>query len=447
MIGAGDALEFVISQFAVGAVDKDAELSGVDEEGLAVAFSELAVCLATSQKPEADGDLCGVEELARESDHAVDEVFFDEAFADLPFAGGVAAHRAVGEDKACDAGGGEVVDHVLDPGEVGVANGGRAELPAGIFAEVLTAPVGDVEGGIGENEVSLEVFVEVAAKRIGVLGAEVGVDATDRKVHLAQAPGRVVAFLAIDGEVADASAMRQDKFFTLNEHPAGTAAGVVDAAFVGFDHLNEELDDRLRRVELPSPFPFGAGELAEEVFVNAAEDVFAAGFGIPQADFGEEVDEFAEALFIEGGSGVVFGEDAFEGRVVFLDEGHRLIDELADVVRFVFVVGVDVAGFGVIGDKLPAGFIRDPEDILGEVFVAVFGIGKIVFGELIVEFLEGIGDVFEEDQAEDNVLVFGGVHVSTEQIGGRPEGLFEAEVGGGIVGLGFVSGGFTWHCR
>ena len=48
-------------------------------------------------------------------------------------------------------------------------------------------------------------------------------------------------------------------------------------------------------------------------------------------------------------------------------------------------------------------------------------------------FLEGVGDVFEEDQAEDDVLVLGGVHVAAQLVGGLPELLLEAEIG--AVGL------------
>jgi len=47
--------------------------------------------------------------------------------------------------------------------------------------------------------------------------------------------------------------------------------------------------------------------------------------------------------------------------------------------------------------------------------------------------LEGVGDVFEEDEAEDDVLVFRRVHVVAQLVGGEPELGLEAEVGGGIV--------------
>ena len=37
--------------------------------------------------------------------------------------------------------------------------------------------------------------------------------------------------------------------------------------------------------------------------------------------------------------------------------------------------------------------------------------------ELGVLLLEGVGDVLEEDQAEDDVLVLGGVHVAAQGVG------------------------------
>ena len=47
-------------------------------------------------------------------------------------------------------------------------------------------------------------------------------------------------------------------------------------------------------------------------------------------------------------------------------------------------------------------------------------------------FLEGVGDVFEEDEAEDDVLVFRRVHVVAELVGGEPELGLEADGGGGL---------------
>jgi len=38
--------------------------------------------------------------------------------------------------------------------------------------------------------------------------------------------------------------------------------------------------------------------------------------------------------------------------------------------------------------------------------------------------LESIGDIFDENQAKHDVLVFGGVHIGAQFIGGGPQGLF-----------------------
>ncbi len=81
------------------------------------------------------------------------------------------------------------------------------------------------------------------------------------------------ALLAVDGDVADAAAVLLDELFRLHEHAARAAAGVVDAALVGLDHLDQRADDRARRVELAAALAFRAGELAEEIFVDAAEQV------------------------------------------------------------------------------------------------------------------------------------------------------------------------------
>src|SRR5437879_6282762 len=58
-------------------------------------------------------------------------------------------------------------------------------------------------------------------------------------------------------------------------------------------------------------------------------------------------------------------------------------------------------------------------------------------GELGVLGLEGVGDVLEEDETEDDVLVLGRVHVVAPRVRGGPELGLEAEVGGGVV-LGFL---------
>lgn len=201
---------------------------------------------------------------------------------------------------------------IQDQGEVGVAPLGRrilmslivltlrapvgrpcrfAPLPAHVV--VFAEPVGVVEGRVGEDVVGAEVGMEVAPEGVGVLGAEVGLDAAQGEVHDGEATGGGVALLAVDADVAKLVAVGFDEFFRLHEHAAGAAAGIVDAAFVRGEHLDEEADDALRGVELAAFFALSAGELAEEVFVDATEDVFRAAGLVAHADRADEVDEFA----------------------------------------------------------------------------------------------------------------------------------------------------------
>ena len=65
-------------------------------------------------------------------------------------------------------------------------------------------------------------------------------------------------------------------FSRLHEHAAGAAAGVVNAALVGGEHLDQQPDDADGGVELAAVLAFGAGELGEEILVDAAEQVLGA---------------------------------------------------------------------------------------------------------------------------------------------------------------------------
>ena len=52
-----------------------------------------------------------------------------------------------------------------------------------------------------------------------------------------------------------------------------------------------------------------------------------------------------------------------------------------------------------------------------------------------VPFLDGVGDVLEEQQAEGNVPVLGRVHVAAQGVSHLPELGFVADGGGGRVRL------------
>ncbi len=95
-------------------------------------------------------------------------------------------------------------------------------------------------------------------------------------------------------------------------------------------------------------------------------------------------------LLVETGPGVVLGEHPLRGHVVALDGGHRVIDKGPD--GRLRRLGLEVG---------PAGLLGHPEDSDGAVLVRILGIGAL--GRLGLEYgvmgLEGIRDVFEEDEA------------------------------------------------
>jgi hypothetical protein len=70
----------------------------------------------------------------------------------------------------------------------------------------------------------------------------------------------------------------------------------------------------------------------------------------------------------------------------------------------------------------PTRLRRHPENANGFVLVDILRVSALVFFglQLLVLLLEGIGDVLQEEQAENDVLVLGGVHAAAQRVGGFP---------------------------
>ena len=251
---------------------------------------------------------------------------------------------------------------MLHPGEVGVAGGRDAVLPARVVVFNAGVPLFHVKGWIGHDEVGAQVGVFVVTEGVGRFAAEVEVDATDSHVHGRQAPGGGVGFLAVDGDVAQFAFVFFDEAFALDEETAGAHGGVVDAAFVGLQHFDDEGDDGLGCVILAALFAFTQGELAEEVFVDMAEDVFCVQGFVLERDLGDFVDELAEDVGVYLAAGVVFIEYVFEFGVLLFDFFQGVVDEFADAGEFVgdlfAVLDFDFGArrdLGVILQILPTG--------------------------------------------------------------------------------------------
>ena len=148
-----------------------------------------------------------------------------------------------------------------------------------------------------------------------------------------------------------------------------------------------------------------------------------------EANGGDQVDQLAEAAGFELAAAEALVEDALQARVVGLDGFQRRVDAHADV---------GLLGLGA--DRLPAGGGRHPEHVGHGVVVAFFqrfgvvgGVGQVEVAGFVPEcglqlgaaLVEGIGDVLQEDQAEDDVLVLGRVHAGAQLVGGGPEGFLQ----------------------
>jgi hypothetical protein len=70
-------------------------------------------------------------------------------------------------------------------------------------------------------------------------------------------------------------------------------------------------------------------------------------------------------MFVEGGPSVILGKNAPEARIVAFESHHGVIDNFADG---------GLLGVGL--QKRPARVLRNPEDMLGPVFVRILGIGS-----------------------------------------------------------------------
>jgi hypothetical protein len=279
--------------------------------------------------------------------------------------------------------------------------------------------------------------MKVAPECVGLFGSEIGLNAPQREVHDREAARGCVTLLAVDADIADFAAVRLDEFLRLNEHPSRPAAWIVDAAFVGREHLHQNPYHARWRVELPAVLAFRAGELSQEILVHAPENIFGLVFLVAEADGPDQVDKLSQPMLVQRRPGVVFRQDTLEPRIVAFDGEHGVIQELADG--------------GLLGAPLevsPSSLFRDPEDVFGEIFVLIFRVRARVVAlagsQLRVNLLERIGDIFQENQAEDDVLVFGGVHVVAKLVGRLPELGFEAD--NRTIALAGLSVCF-WHCH
>ena len=132
--------------------------------------------------------------------------------------------------------------------------------------------------------------------------------------------------MPIDGKIADAPAVLLYEFLALHEHARRAAAWIVDAALVRLNHPHQQPNHAPRRVKLGAFLTFGAGELTEEVFIDAAQDVLRAVFFVAQTDGSNEVNQLTETLPVQCGAGLVAAGSRFG---LWIDDRRMRAQDLA----------------------------------------------------------------------------------------------------------------------
>jgi hypothetical protein len=109
-------------------------------------------------------------------------------------------------------------------------------------------------------------------------------------------------------------------------------------------------------------------DLAEEVFVDAAEHVLAVVL-VLESEVGEQFDDLTEPDLVEFRPGVILGQHAFEAWVLGLKQQHSLVEKLTNRRLHARGVGLD--------EILPRP-VGHPEDVVADIevsFVDYLGIG------------------------------------------------------------------------
>ena len=306
------------------------------------------------------------------------------------------------------------MNHVLHPGEVGIARWRDAEFPAHIVQKAVLSPLVEVEWRVRHDEIGLQGRVLVVKERVGIR-AKIAFKTTDSEVHVAHFPRVRVGFLTVNGDVMEFLLVVLDELGALHEHTARTASGVVDASSVRFENLHNGTHDTRRGVKFARILAFHGSKLHQAIFVGTPQEVFFI-TGAQHFDVGEKVHHIAQTALVKFLSGVILGQNSLQPRVIVLDFAHGIIDYLSDF-----------GGMSRFGDHFPTGGRRHEEHVFGHVFVLVFFVGILIFQKFLILCLEFVGNVFQKNQSQHNSFIFSRIEVSSEGIGGFPYLLFKAK--------------------
>ena len=163
-------------------------------------------------------------------------------------------------------------------------------------------------------------------------------------------------------------------------------------------------------VEFAAAFALGRGEFADEIFIDAADQVEIRPRAV-EFKVGEHLDQAGDDGTVKIGFAVDFWQGILERGVGAFDFPHGIVD-----------LNPDIVGLGSGGKAGPAGLFGHPEDVFGRVFLGVFGVDHVVLQEFLLLGVKGGRDIAQEDQAKGDMLVFAGVHGAAHLVGSGKEG-------------------------
>ena len=138
------------------------------------------------------------------------------------------------------------------------------------------------------------------------------------------------------------------------------------------------------------------------------------------------------------GAAIFLRQHVFQhGDIGALDSVHRVVDQIADVAHALLAGGniseVDLRTLGIGLQMLPPRLLRHPEHVGGKIFLRVFRIGVFFEQQFGAVMLECFRDIFEEDQAKRDVLVFRRLKITTELIGHLEQFSLEPKISATVV--------------
>ena len=323
-------------------------------------------------------------------------------------------------------------EDVLQPAPVGLAAGvarafGKAVKLVSVV--VLFLELRLVPHRIGDNPIKCLEAIALAELRLAecIADLNLALHVVDDHVHVGHSPGARLVLLAIELQRRVLFFLRGRHFFiqheiALNEQTGGATAGVVDVhARLRVHDAGDDEADLSRRVEFAGALSAAFGELADQVFVAAADDV---GLDVVETETlrADLLDEIREAVVVDVALAVGRGievdpvDDALEQRVRVGDGAQVRRKLFADLV-------------GQRADDRPDGIVRVlrlQRQVEAHKLLVVLdqlerlGARTDFLGDAVQLVIEYVAEPLGKDEREDEFLVLRSVLRTTDRAGGVP---------------------------